>query len=338
MNRRTQLLLIAAGLVFAFYFLDSGYRGWIEEPTDQLQNQLQALRGELDDLQVEQVQGRRLSNRLDLYAARALPWDANLARSRYRQWLLELVAAHQMQSASVNAENPQPIEIRGRLNRRKQRRIGHTIRFTLRARTTLSRLVDFLHDFERSAQLHKIQSYSLNPLGNGSELDLSLVIETLSLEAAERETSLSAWQQRPDRLPPRSAFQPLVQRNIFAQGFSKSLAEMRLAAITQNRAGQKQAWFDVGSPAKTQIVAAGEQLDLPLHSIKVEQIEVERVQIAVNDLSHWLRLGQTVGEVLEPAVSADRNDSPGGADRESTSSSTMPPETAPPSEANEENP
>ncbi|SRR6056297_2759569 len=326
MNRRTMLLALAAGLVFTLYFLDAGYRRWIEEPSDQLGNQLQALQQEVNDLQAQQVEGRRLAGRLDSYAARALPWDANLARSRYREWLLQLVSRHELESASVNGDEPRPIELRGRLDRGQERRIGHTIRYSLRARTSLPRLVDFFHDFERAAQLHKIQSYSLNPLGNGSELDLSLVIETLSLEASPREAQLSDWQRHPDHYPPREAFQTLAQRNIFARGFSASLAAIRLGAITQDRAGEREAWFAVGSPAKTQIVAAGEQLQLPLHSVQVEAIEGERVRIAVNELSRWLRLGQTVGEALEPS-------SPSSSEPPSAASSAEPPAATNPASA-----
>lgn len=304
MNRRTLVLAGAAALIGVLYFLDAGYRSWIEEPTQRLENQQSALQKELGDLQAEQVAGRRLANQLDDYTARALPYDPNLARSQYREWLLQLVERHEMKSASVNAEAPQPIEIRGRIDRRERRRVGHTIRFTLRTRTSLPRLVDFLYEFHQSAQLHKIQSFSLNPVGNGSELDLTLVIEALCLEATERADTLSDWVRREDAEPSRSEYELLVQRNVFARGFSESLAQIRLGAITQDRKGALQAWFAVGSPAETQIVGSGETLDLPLHSVEVQRIEADRVEIAVDELSISLKLGQTLGDVLQPNGSA----------------------------------
>lgn len=324
MNRRTIVLASAAALIGVLYFLDAGYRSWIEEPMERLENQQSALQKELGDLQAEQVAGRRLANQLDDYAARALPYDPNLARSQYREWLLQLVERHEMQSASVNAEAPQPVEVRGRIDPRERRRIGHTIRFTLRTRTSLSRLVDFLYEYHQSAQLHKIQSFSLNPVGNGSELDLTLVIEALCLEATERSDTLSDLVRRDDSEPPRSEYELLVQRNVFARGFAESLAQIRLGAITQNRDGTLQAWFAVGSPAKTQIVGADEALDLPLHSVEVQQIESDRVQISINELSIWLKLGQTLGDVLQPnkpasepkALDAEASDDSGELDEE----------------------
>lgn len=331
MNRRTIVLASAAAVIGVFYFLDAGYRSWIEEPTERLENQQTALQEELADLQTEQVAGRRLANRLDDYADRALPYDPNLARSEYREWLLQLVERHQMQSASVNADAPQPVEVRGRVDRRNRRRIGHTIRFTLRTRTSLPRFVDFLYEFHQSAQLHKVQSFSLNPVGNGSELDLTLVIETLCLEATERADTLSDLVRRDEPEPDRSEYELLVQRNVFARGFSESLSEIRLGAITQSRDGTLQAWFAVGSPAKTQIVGAGEALDLPLHSVEVQQIESDRVQVAINELSSWLKLGQTLGDVLQPAGTAPEPKEPNAEDAdnsvepaEETTTSTTP--------------
>jgi hypothetical protein len=76
------------------------------------------------------------------------------------------------------------------------------------------------------------------------------------------------------------------------------LAAIRLGAITRGRGGIDQAWFRVGRPAKTQIVKAGESLSLPLHSIQIRQIETERVLVAVNDVTGWLRLGESLGTLL----------------------------------------
>ncbi len=307
MNRRTAILMIAAAAIGLLYVIDAGYRSWVEEPTQQLEAQLSAAEDELAELNAEQVAGRRLTGQLDDYAARALPYDPNLARSHYREWLLQRVERFEMKSASVNAESPRPVELRGRLDRGEQRRVGHTLRLTLRARTTLPRLVDFLHDFQSSAQLHKVLSFSLNPLGNGSELDLTMVIEALSLEAAERSDSLSDWVHAGESHTPRSGYAALVQRNIFARGFSQSLAEVRLRAITRNRDGTQEAWFAVGSPPETQTVAVGQSLELPLHSVEVEQVEAERVEIHVNGLPVWVELGQTLGQVLDPNGTIERD-------------------------------
>lgn len=297
-NRRTMFLAAGGIAVILMYAIDTSYRSFIEQPTQRYEGELKAVESKLQDANTSQVTGRRLANQLDDCAARALPFDPALARSSYQDWLLKLVEQHKMESASVDAETPRPIEIRSRTSKRKSILIGHRIGFSLRARTTLDHLTDFLHDFHRSAQLHKIRSLSLTPLVNGNQLDLNLSIETLSLQSTERKSELSTLVRDEQMFPPRDQFREFVSRNLFAKGFSKSLGQVRLNAITQNRSGELEGWFAVGSPPKTQIVAQGGVLDLPLHSVKIKSFDGSRVELMVNEFDCWLSLGQTLGEVL----------------------------------------
>jgi hypothetical protein len=337
MNRRTLMLIAGAAAVGLFYFVDQAFTSLIEQPTSQLETQIDAARRSIADANAEQVSGRRLANKLDDYAGRALPHDPALARAVYQKWLLELVERHQMKSASINAEQPQTIEVRGRIDRRKRRQVGHTIRFTIRARTSLALLADFMHEFQNSAHLHKIRSFTINPLGNGGELDLTLVVETLALQTTERSDRLSDWVRTDDAIPKRSEYDALVSRNLFARGFSQTLAQIRLGAITRGRTGDDEAWFRVGEPAKTQIVAAGGVLRLPLHSVEVRQIEPERVLVSVNDQTGWLRLGQSLGQLfgIEPqnaeATVVSPSDTAGEAvtTDDTATAASVDPETAP---------
>lgn len=297
-NRRTILLAAGAIAVLVMYGLDTGYRSLIEQPMQRYENELKAVEKKLREANASQVTGRRLANQLEQCAARALPYDPALARSSYQDWMLKLVEQHQMQSASVDADTPRPIEVRSRTTKRKRNLVGHRIDFTLRARTTLEHLTDFLYDFHRSAQLHKIRSLSLTPLVNGNQLDLSLSIETLSLQATERKAELSTLIRGQQSVPEREHFQQFVNRNLFAKGFSKSLGQVRLNAITQNRSGQREGWFAVGSPPKTQILSEGDRLDLPLHTVRIDALEADRVRLTVNEYPCWLALGQTLDQVL----------------------------------------
>ena len=298
MNRRTMILAAAAAAVFGLYFLDRGYRSLIEEPTDRYENRLNAISADLQDANREQVTGRRLANRLEQYASRALPYEAELARSRYQEWLLRLVEKHQFQSAAVDAELPRAVEIRGRRERRKRRRLGYRIGYTLRGRTTLQRLTDFLYEFQRSAQLHKIRSFSLSPLVDGNQLDVTMDIETLTLEASERAGELSNLVRDETSMPPRGSFTELVRRNLFARGFSRALAEIRLNAITRNRSGELEAWFAVGSPPRTQQVAQGGSLRIPLHRVDVIGFKEDAVELEVNGLACAIELGETLAQVF----------------------------------------
>ena len=297
-NRRTILLATGGIAVILMYAIDTGYRSLIEQPTQRYEGELKAVELKLQDANTSQITGRRLANQLEECAARALPFDPALARSSYQDWLLKLVEQHKMESASVDAETPRPIEVRSRTTKRKSNLIGHRIGFALRARTTLDHLTDFLHDFHRSAQLHKIRSLSLTPLVNGNQLDLNLSIETLSLQSTERERELSTLVRDEKTFPPREHYKEFVSRNLFAKGFSKSLGQVRLNAITQSRSGEREGWFAVGSPAKTQIVRQGGVLNLPLHTVTIESFEEDHVNLMVNEFACSLSLGQTLGQVL----------------------------------------
>lgn len=314
-NRRTLLLAAGAIAVISIYVIDSGYRSLIEQPIQRYEGELNAVESKLQDANTSQITGRRLVNQLEGFSARALPFDPALARSSYQDWLLKLVEQHKMESASVDAETPRPIEVRSRTAKRKSNLIGHRIGFALRARTTLDHLTDFLYDFHRSAQLHKIRSLSLTPLVNGNQLDLNLSIETLSLQSTERERELSTLVRDEQTFPARADYQEFVSRNLFAKGFSKSLGQVRLNAITQNRSGELEGWFAVGSPPQTQIASLGGVLDLPLHTVTIESFEESRVKLMVNEFECWLSLGQTIGQVLGnpttvPVATQDEEEKP----------------------------
>lgn len=299
MNQRTILLLSLAGAVGLLYMADSGYRAFIEQPTQQYEGKLTALDEEQADAQVAQLEGRRLSKRLEEYAERSLPFDPELARSKYQDWLLQLVESHEMKSAAVDADTPRPIEVRSRTSRSKRRLIGHSISYTLRSRTNLAHLTDFLYDFHRSAQLHKIRGFSLTPLSDGSQLDLNLTIESLALQATEREDVLSDWVRTDESFPRREEFDAFVQRNLFAKGFSKVLGEIRLTAITVDRGGESQAWFETGKGTATQKLRAGEELSIPLHTVRVIGFEDKGVRVSVNEMDCVLGLGESLGDVLQ---------------------------------------
>jgi len=297
MNRRTGLLLAAAGSIGLLYGVDSGYRGLIEEPRGRYEQELERLDQELGDAESSQVEGRRLVKKLDEYAERSLPFQPELARSRYQEWLLGLVAKHSLQAAAVDAETPREVDVRSRTSRSKRRRVGYRIGYSLRAKASMQQVTDFFYDFHHSAQLHKIVDFSLTPLSDGTQLDLNLSIETLTLEASDREGELSSWVRTATSYPARGEFDAMVQRNIFAKGFSKMLAEIRLSAVTEDRVGQAQAWFAVGPQRTTQRLRVGQNLDLPLHSVRVLAIEQGQVQLSVNEQECWLKLGQSLGDL-----------------------------------------
>ena len=297
MNTRTKLLLLGALVVFGLYGADQFYRSRIEEPTTQLTADIDRLTQQLQESQDAQRMATRVGRRMDDYRERALPQDSQLARSAYQKWLLSLLDQHRIKSASVDAAQPRAIELRSRVERRRRIPVGYNIMYSLRGQGTLAQWTDLLYDFQQAGHLHKIRSLTLNPLGSEGELDASLTIEVLGLGTASRADQLSDWQLEAAGRPARSAYGEFVRRNLFARGFAQALFDVQLKAITVNRDGQAEAWFQVDSRGSTQAVAADQRLPLALHEINVLEIQPDKVLIEVNRDRHWITLGQSVGEV-----------------------------------------
>ncbi len=304
MTPRTKWFLLAGLVVFGLYGGDSFYRTWIEEPNQQLSSQLDTLTTSLSDNKNEQLLAQKLGKRLDGYAARALPYDAPLARSLYQEWLLNLVEKHQFASTAIDAAQPVPLEIRSRTKKGKRVRVGHRIAYSLRGQATLAKFAAFLNDFRQAGHLHKIRSFSLNPIGNEGRLDASLAIEVLTLEASPNKDQLSDFELNSESQSSVGDYSDLVRRNLFARGFAKALNDIRLKAITVNRYGKAEAWFTIDRSGTVKTIAAGSQIPVPLHDISVVEVLADKVLVRVNQDPHWITLGQSIGDVCSPSEEA----------------------------------
>lgn len=297
MTGRTKWLMLAGLAVFVLYSADNLYRTWIETPTTELDAQLDGLTRKLQDTQEKQLVAQKVGKRLDGYAQRALPADALLARSLYQQYVLELVADHQWTSTSVDAAQPLPIELRSRTKKGKKMRVGHRISYALHGQATLTNLAALLNEFRQAPHLHKIKSLALNPIGSEGKLDINVNIEVLCLECSVNDQELSQLKSAETSEQPVAGDDHLVRRNLFARGFAKALFDIELKAITFNREGQAEAWFTVDSRGTTKRVCQGNQIPVALHDIALVEILADKALVRVNQESHWVSLGQTLGEV-----------------------------------------
>jgi hypothetical protein len=300
MNQRTKWLLLGVAAVFGLYSIDQLYRSQIEQPSNNLTAELEGLTKKLQANKESQALARSSSKRLETYQHRSLPYDPQLARSAYQDWLLSLVEKHNIESAAVDAAQPRAIEIKSRVDRRKRIRVGHSIAYTLRGQASLAKWSDWLQEFNRAGHLHKIGSLALNPVGSKGVLDATLTIEILSLTTAIHKDQLSDW-VRVNSVQDGTTedYQQFVRRNLFAKGFAKSLYQIELKAITVDRSGQAQAWFRLDERGAVEAVQSEQQLPVQLHEITVIEILPNKVLIQVNREPYWITLGQTVGEVCE---------------------------------------
>jgi hypothetical protein len=301
MNARTKWLLLGAAAVFGLYFTDSFYRSWIEEPQRLLNAQQDALVQKIREANDEQLVAQKVGKKLEIYAGRALPYDPQLARSGYQEWLLNLVEKHELTGASVDAGQPSGVTIRSNVGKKSKRKtVGYRMNYSLRGQASLGKLADFLYDFRQAGHLHKLQSIALNPIGNEGQLDVSLTIEVLSLVASPRKDALSDWALDLEASAPREAYDGFVRRNLFARGFAKALFAVELKAITFDKSGDARAWLRIANGGATRTVGVGDQVPVPLHDIAVVEVLPDRVLLDVNDALCWLSLGDSIGEVMAP--------------------------------------
>ncbi|MCC7336627.1 MAG: hypothetical protein IT422_16165 [Pirellulaceae bacterium] len=297
MNPRTKWLAIGGLLVIGFYAADTLYRSWIETPTQQLNAELNALTKSMRETNDQQMLAQKAGKRLESYAARALPYSAQLARSGYQKWLLAAVERNGLQSPTVDAAQPLAIELKSRTKKGKRQSIGFRIGYSLRARATLTKLAQFLHEFRSVGQLHKIRSLALNPTGKEGMLDINMSIEVLGLDASPSKDQLSQWHLTDEAIASLGGYKKFVQRNLFARGFAKALQDVELKAITFDRLGTAQAWFRIDSSGTTRTVGVGDQVPLALHDISVIDILPDKVLVHVNETPYWLTLGQSIAQV-----------------------------------------
>ena len=68
MTPRTKWLLIGGAAVFSLYMVDSLYRTWVEQPSLQLNAELDAKTEKISDSQGDQLLAQKVGKRLEQYA------------------------------------------------------------------------------------------------------------------------------------------------------------------------------------------------------------------------------------------------------------------------------
>jgi hypothetical protein len=164
----------------------------------------------------------------------------------------------------------------------------------------LAKLSAFLDAFRRASHLQKIRSVSLNPIGNDGRLDVNLSIQVLCLDKAIHDMELSDWQLTAEAIGELKPATTLVERNPFAKGFARALQTLELKAITVNREGVTQAWFATDGRGGIEKVPEGQSIPNHLHDVFVADIESDRVLVRLSESEYWIRLGQSVGQVVAP--------------------------------------
>ena len=301
MNSRTKYLLLALAAVGVAIFADRGYRRFIVAPADAHEKLASRLADQIKDAEDTVFRNANVIDQLLALEQYSLPYDKELARARYQDWLLALVKKTKLQQPSVDSNPPTTISIRVRGTSRR-REVYQRYVFSVRGRGTLGQVTQLLFAFYQGGHLHKIRSLSLNPVSGGKQLDVTMSIEAIGLARCERESELSTLQGHRLAKADLREYQAIVRRNIFSQEGGAVLRNTKLTAVTVDRNGKKGAWFSLGDKTQTQVAHRGDVLQLANHQVVVIDIQTKVVVIEVDGTVLRLPLGKSIFELLEPMV------------------------------------
>jgi len=291
---KNRWLMIALGLVVLFFVGDWAFRTFYEGPSQRRERSRQALSKKLRSAEKELERSKNLNNQLAELEQKSLPWDAEMARARYQDWLLQLAKDAQLTNTSVDSGNPVAVTTGGRTGKKEMYK---RFTFTFNSRGNLSQVTKFLYDFYRGGHLHKIRTLTLNPISNGQEVTLSVNIEALALPNADRESELTTLVSEQLAQADVADYQLISQRNFFSSGGAVSAwKQIQLSAITSDAQGIGEAWFNVGPDNKTQIVQLGQALVLPACDLRLVGLEETTATISIDGQLHKIAIGQSLAE------------------------------------------
>ncbi len=302
-DRRKLWTLGGLAVVVILFLGDRGYRKLIEEPNrraEQLETQLDK---RLKDTRLKLAKAKQAVEAMEQFELQSLPWDSEVARARYQAWLIELARNAGLSGTSVDSGEPVAVTRSSRSNKRPVEMYTRYA-FSVRGRGDLGQVTQFMYDFYRSDQLHKIRSFALAPQGEGQMVDVSFSIEALSLPLTERESELTTAVSDQLALADSQSYRLIATRNLFgAGGANWAWSQVLLTAITSDARGVGQAWFAAGKDQETRIVRVGGVLELPSLTIKLVSVRDRSAVVEVEQQQYLILIGQRLSEAaLQVAV------------------------------------
>ena len=226
-----------------------------------------------------------------------------MARARYQDWLLQLAKDAKLTNTSVDSGDPVAVTATSRKGKRPTEMFKR-FTFTLSGRGDLGQVTKFLYDFYRGGHLHKVRSISLNPIGQGQQVDLSLSIEALALPNADREADLTTLVSQQLAQADMRDYQLIAHRNFFSNGGTESAwKQIQLSAVTSDARGVGEASFKVGAENPTQILQLGQALAMPSFEVRVVSLDETTATISIDGQLYRLAIGQNLAEATPIAES-----------------------------------
>lgn len=298
---RKRLMIVGLGVVALLFLGDMAYRKFYSEPVDEFVRQKGQITKRLREAKAAMTKAQRAAAQLDELGQASLPWDPEVARERYQDWLLQLAKDAKLENTSIDAGDPASVTMSGGRGKRPIE-IYKRFSFSLRGRGDFERVTRFLYDFYRAGHLHKIRSMSLNPVNQGQAIDVSVSIEALALPNADRETELTTVVSEQLAQTNVKDYQLIAQRNFFGTGSTESAwKQVLLSAVTSDAQGVGEAWFAVGIDKPSRILQLGQSLSLPALEVRVVGLAETTATISIDGQLYKMAIGQNLAEAVPVA-------------------------------------
>jgi hypothetical protein len=178
MNRREKVLAATVGSLVLMIVLIVGV-GRVRGLFDSRQDRVAALEQEVVRHQRAIREGTVAQKKLADFGQRSLPGDRTLARSLYQEWLLERAVKSGFEGVNVS---PMPGKPSGD--------VFYQHAFMVNGQANLKELTEFLYALESAPYLQRIRQLTAKPLTKSKDLDLSVIVDALSLNDAPKANKL----------------------------------------------------------------------------------------------------------------------------------------------------
>lgn len=224
MNSRERLLASLVGLLLVLLVSYFVYRK-VSTAVARRQGSINALQRDLEKQDRTIRQGSQAGKTLQALQLRSLPKEREQARSAYQQWLLDRVDRVGFREPTVRATDR---TIRGRF--------FDQLSFQVDAEATLQQVVEFLHQFYSTDDLHRIQLLTLQPIKGTQDLDVIIWIEALILPGSQRATVGDVASNRMQGQTLSDLQQVILERSMFLPAnIPPSLAEIGKQEIPRGK-------------------------------------------------------------------------------------------------------
>ena len=326
MTQRERFLAGTIVGLLGLWGLWQGYLGY-EAGYDRRAAEVRRLDDQLQDQTLAERVSRRAMERLERYQEQSLPSDPDVARSAYREWLIETAATAGLEVDNVKS-SPSERDLDG---------AATALEFDLTGSGSPEAVTRFLDAYYRLDLLHQLTLLNVRPQpgadDGGATWGVTLKSVALSVAATTREAGLPEAEQAPARLSLASADEYVASvagRNLLASYVPPppprperpkvvrkppppkptpppfdDATQTKLTGIV-GAGDTRQAWVFVRTTGEQLRLRADDPIEVGTVKGRVQAVLPREVLVESADGSVWrFELGDTLREAADAAASPD---------------------------------